>query len=72
MGRIDAGLQGTVSLTASSNIIQGTVDNEPDIVSGTANLISTAGKIDIDIDVDSVSATALCQQSIWTTPGHGL
>ena len=58
VGRIDAGSQGTVSLTASSNIVQGTVDNEPDIVSGTANLISTAGKIDIDTDVDSVSATA--------------
>jgi hypothetical protein len=58
VGRVDAGVSGSVVLTAATNILDATGDPTADIVASAANLTATAGKIDLDTDVSVLSASS--------------
>jgi hypothetical protein len=58
VSRVDAGVSGSVVLTAATNILDATGDATADIVASSASLTATAGKIDIDTDVSVLSASS--------------
>lgn len=58
VGRVDAGVSGSVVLTAATNILDAEGDPAADIVASAATLTATAGKIDLDTDVSVLSASS--------------
>jgi len=58
VSRVDAGVSGSVVLTAATNILDATGDATTDIVASSASLTATAGKIDLDTDVSVLSASS--------------
>jgi hypothetical protein len=58
VGLVDAGVSGSVVLSAATNILDATGDPTADIVASAANLTATAGKIDLDTDVSVLSASS--------------
>jgi len=57
VGLIDVGSTGTATITANQNILHDG-DATADVVAGTATLQATSGRIDVDTNVDMLSATA--------------
>ena len=56
---VNAGTSGSVTLVAGSNLTQAVVGDAAEIVAATATLTSKQGRIDLDTDVQTLSASAL-------------
>ena len=55
---VNAGPSGSVTLVAGSNLIQAVSGDAAEVVAATANLTSKQGRIDLDTDVQTLSASA--------------
>lgn len=55
---VNAGTSGSVTLVAGSNLTQAVVGDAAEIVAASANLVSKQGRIDLDTDVQTLSASA--------------
>ena len=55
---VDAGPNGSVTLTAGSNLTQAVVSDVAEVVAATANLTSKQGRVDLDTKVTTLSAAA--------------
>lgn len=56
--KITAGVGGTVSLAATSNIIESTIDLASDVTAASISLTSQTGRIDLDTSTSSLTAGA--------------
>ncbi|MEI8320230.1 MAG: hypothetical protein WCH79_20035, partial [Planctomycetia bacterium] len=55
----DAGPNGSVTLAAGSNLIEAVVGNAAEVIAASANLSSKSGRVDLDTQVTSLSASAI-------------
>ncbi|NBU41046.1 MAG: hypothetical protein EBS51_09650, partial [Planctomycetia bacterium] len=57
--RVDAGLNGSVTLAAAVNLVEAVASTtSPEIVAASATLSSTSGRVDVDTNVQTLSASA--------------
>lgn len=55
----DAGPNGSVTLAAGSNLTEAVVGNGAEVIAASANLSSKSGRVDLDTQVTSLSASAI-------------
>jgi hypothetical protein len=72
VGTVDAGTAGTVSLTSTKNILaSATPPAVANVVGKSATISSTSGKIDLDVSLESLTASAVASSIAIDSVGTG-